>query len=341
MTIKKVRVEEAVGMVLAHDITKIVPGDYKGPAFRKGHIIQRDDIPHLKDIGKDHIFLIELAEGQVHEDEAVTRIAKAVAGDNVVLAEPVEGRVNIRAAVGGLLKVDYAAVTAVNSVEHAVLSTRHGNRLVKAGDLLAGIKIVPLVVEKDTINAVEEIGARSAGVISVQPLRSLKVGVVITGNEVFYGRIRDKYAPVFSEKVANYGASLIGVNYQPDDCERIAAAISEYVSQGADVIIAAGGMSVDPDDMTPEAIRSTGAQVVSYGTPVLPGAMFMLAYLNEAVIMGIPACGMYSKITVFDLLFPRVLAGEKLTREDIAGLGYGGLCLRCEVCAYPHCPFGR
>jgi hypothetical protein len=341
MTIKKVRVEEAVGMVLGHDITRIVPGEYKGPAYRKGHIIRTEDIPHLKDIGKEHIFLIELAQGQLHEDEAVARIAKAVAGDNVILSEPMEGRINIRAATDGLLKVDHAAVTAVNSVEHVALSTRHGNRLVKAGDVLAGIKIVPLVVDKSSIEAVEDICAQYAGIIAVQPLRSLKVGVVITGNEVFYGRIQDKYAPVFAEKIAYYGAGFIGVNYQPDDCERIAAAILGFIDQGADVVIAAGGMSVDPDDMTPEAIRSTGAQVISYGTPVLPGAMFMLANLGAAVIIGMPACGMYSRVTVFDLVFPRVLAGERLTKADIAALGYGGLCLGCGECAYPHCPFGR
>lgn len=341
MTIKKVKVEEAVGMVLGHDITKIVPGEYKGPAFKKGHIVRAEDIPHLKDIGKDHIFLIELAPGQVHENEAVTRIARAVAGPGVALAEPAEGRVNLRAAADGLLKVDRAAVTAVNGVEHAVLSTLHGDRVVKAGELLAGVKVVPLVVDAAMVAAVEDIAAAYPSMISVKPMKNLKIAAVITGNEVFYGRIADRFAPVFADKAARYGATLLGVTYRPDDRDLIRDSILEYKRQGADVIVASGGMSVDPDDVTPDAIRAAGAEVVSYGTPVLPGAMFMLAYLGDTAVMGMPACGMYAKTTVFDIVFPRVLAGERLTRADIAALGYGGLCLSCQECIHPHCPFGK
>lgn len=341
MAIKKVRLEEAVGMVLGHDITKIVPGVYKGPAFKKGHIIRQEDIPHFKDIGKEHIFLIELTAGQIHEDEAVARIAKAVAGSNVVLTDPSEGRISLKAATDGLLKINREALNAVNSVEHAVLSTLHGNRLVKAGEIVAGVKVVPLVVDKSTVETVEEIAAAAPGIIAVQPLQNLKIALVITGNEVFYGRIQDKFAAVFAEKIANYGANLIGTSYQPDDCPQISAAILDYKRQGADVIIATGGMSVDPDDVTPEAIRATGAQVISYGTPVLPGAMFMLSYLEGTAVLGMPACGMYSRITVFDLVFPRILAGEILTKQDIAALGYGGLCLACPSCTYPHCSFGK
>lgn len=342
MAIRKVRVEDAVGMVLGHDMTKIVPGEYKGPAFKKGHIIRAEDIPHLRDIGKDHIYLIELTAGQVHENEAVTRIARAVAGQGVVLAEPSEGRVNIRAAGDGLLKIDREAVTAINGVEHAVLSTLHGDRPVKSGDLLAAVKVVPLVVDAAMVASVEALAAASAsGVVAVKPMRNLKIAAVITGNEVFHGRIQDRFAPVFAAKTAQYGATLQGVTYRPDDAEQIKAAILACKDQGADVIVASGGMSVDPDDVTPDAIRATGADVVTYGSPVLPGAMFMLAYLGDVAVMGMPACGMYSKTTVFDLVLPRVMAGERLTKADIAAMGYGGLCLSCRECVYPHCPFGK
>lgn len=341
MAIRKVRLEEAVGMVLGHDMTKIVPGEYKGPAFKKGHIIRPEDIPHFKDIGKEHIFLIELTGGQVHEDEAVARIAKAVAGENLVLTDPSEGRISLKAASDGLLKINREALNAANSIEHVVLATLHGNRMVKAGDTVAGVKIVPLVVEKSTVEAVEEIGAATPGIIAVQPLQRLKIALVVTGNEVFYGRIQDKFAGLFADKIAAYGAELIGTCYQPDDCPRIAAAILDFKEQGADVVIATGGMSVDPDDVTPEAIRCTGARVVSYGSPVLPGAMFMLSYLDGTAVLGMPACGMYSRVTVFDLVFPRILAGEILTKADIAAMGYGGLCQACKPCVYPHCPFGK
>lgn len=342
MAIRKVRVEDAVGMVLGHDMTKIVPGEYKGPAFRKGHVIRAEDIPHLRSIGKEHIYLIELGAGQIHENEAVTRIARAVAGPGAALAEPSEGRVNITAAGDGLLKIDRAAVTAINGIEHAVLSTVHGDRPVKAGDLLAAIKVVPLVVDAATVEAAEALAAASAdGVVAVRPLRAVKMAAVITGNEVFYGRIQDRFAPVFAAKTAQYGASLLGVTFRPDDRDAIRDAILAFRDQGADVIVASGGMSVDPDDVTPDAIRATGAAVVTYGSPVLPGAMFMLAYLGDVAVIGLPACGMYAKTTVFDLVFPRVMAGERLTKADIAALGYGGLCLTCKECTYPHCPFGK
>lgn len=341
MSIKKVRVEDAVGMVLGHELTKIVPGSYKGPAFRKGHIIREEDIPHLKDIGKEHIYLIQLGEEQVHENDAAARIALAVCGTNVENAAPSEGRVNLTAKTTGLLKINRRAVEELNEIEHVAFSTKHSDILVKPGDLLAAVKIVPLVIDEISVLAVEEKAAKYGEIVQVLPLSPLKVGTVITGNEVYYGRIQDKYAKVIVDKALHYGAEPIGVIYQPDDPQAITQSILDFQKQGADIVIAAGGMSVDPDDVTPEAIRATGAEVVTYGTPVLPGAMFMLAYLGDTALIGMPACGMYSKTTVFDLIFPRILSGERLTRKDIATLGFGGLCSSCPTCTYPHCPFGK
>jgi molybdenum cofactor synthesis domain-containing protein len=341
MTVRRVKVEEAVGMVLAHDLTKIVPGEYKGPAYRKGYIIKKEDIPHLKEIGRDHIFLLDLSNEQLHEDEAAIRIARAVAGENVDLSCPAEGRVNIKSNTEGILDVNRQAVTEINEIDNVILSTLHSGRLVKPGDLLAGAKVVPLVVNKALIDRVEEIAARNAGIVSVRPLRNLKAAIIITGNEVFYRRIEDRFGPVIIKKITDYGASLFGMDYQPDDSHSIAQSIQKYIQQGADVIITTGGMSVDPDDVTPEAIRSTGAKVITYGTPVLPGAMLMFAYLNTVAIIGLPACGMHSRITVFDIIFPRVLAGMKLRKKDFAVMGHGGLCLACPSCSHPHCSFGK
>lgn len=341
MTIKKVKVEDAVGMVLGHELTKIVPGSYKGPAFKKGHIIREEDIPHLKDIGKEHIYLIEMAAGQVHENDAALRIAQAVAGSNVECAAPSEGRVNLKATIPGLLKIKAQAVVELNEIENVALSTKHANLLVQPGDLLAAAKIIPLVIDESSVADVEKKAAKYQEIVQVRPLSPMKVGTVITGNEVYYGRIQDKYAPVIAHKAQHYGAIPTSVIYQPDDAKSITKSILEHIKQGADIVIAAGGMSVDPDDVTPEAIRATGAEVVTYGTPVLPGAMFMLAYLGDTAIIGLPACGMFAKTTVLDLVFPRILAGERLTRKDIAVLGYGGLCSSCPTCTYPHCPFGK
>ncbi|MDF2928250.1 molybdopterin-binding protein [Anaerospora sp.] len=341
MAIRQVRVEDAVGMVLGHDMSKIVPGEYRGPAFKKGHIIRQEDICHLKNIGKEHIYLIELTEGQVHENDAISRMAKGIAGENVTCTEPAEGKINVKASQAGLLKINREAAFAVNMVEHAVLSTLHGNQIVESDTLVAGIKVVPLVVDESMVAEVEKICAQYGPIVSVKPLNKLKIGVIITGNEVYYGRIQDKFAPVFEKKAAHFGGELVGMMYLPDDKEKITAAILAYKEQGAEIIIASGGMSVDPDDVTPDAIRATGAQVISYGTPVLPGAMFMLAYLDEVAVMGMPACGMYAKTTVLDLLFPRILAGERITKSDIANMGYGGLCKVCPTCTFPHCPFGK
>ncbi len=341
MAFKKVRINDAVGMVLGHDMTKIVPGEYKGPAFKKGHIILEEDIPHLLTIGKEHIYLLELSDDQLHENESAQRLARAVSGANTCYAEPSEGKVHIVAKQDGLLKVNRDAVTKINSVNYTVVSTLHGNRLVKAGETLAGVKVVPLVVDIDTIETVEKIASQYQEIIAVKPLKSLKTGIITTGNEVFYGRIQDRFGPVLQEKIETYQASFGGITYQPDNTAAITEAILEHVKAGAQVIVVTGGMSVDPDDVTPDAIRATGAEVITYGTPVLPGAMFMLAYLDDVAILGLPACGMFSKITVFDLVFPRILAGDRLSKLDFAEMGYGGLCLGCTECSYPRCPFGK
>ncbi|MEG6615784.1 molybdopterin-binding protein [Peptococcaceae bacterium 1198_IL3148] len=342
MTFKKVKVEEAVGMVLGHELTKIVPGSYKGPAFHKGHVITAEDISHLKDIGKEHIYLIELTDEQLHENDAAIRIAQAVCGTNVQYSVASEGRVNLIAQVGGLLKINPEAVAVINAAGHIAVSTKHSNIVVNPGDLLAAAKVVPLVIDKSIITEVEQQAKVYGEVIKVLPLANLKVAAIITGNEVYYGRIEDKYRQILTEKVQQYGAGLVETVYQPDDSEAITNTILDLKAKGMELIICAGGMSVDPDDVTPDAIRATGAQVVTYGSPVLPGAMFMLAYLDDDVpLLGMPACGMYSKTTVLDLVLPRILAGEKLIRQDIANLGYGGLCSNCKVCHYPHCPFGK
>lgn len=338
---RKVRVEDSVGMVLGHDMTKIIPGDFKGAAFKKGHIVTEQDIEVLKSMGKDHIFLLELNENQIHENEAAVRLANATAGIGLELTDPAEGKVSFKAKYAGLLKVRKELLYEINSIEHISLATLQDNTPVQAGQLVAGTRIIPLVTDRYKIEEVEKNCKGEEAVIQVKPYRKMKLGIVITGNEVFYGRIEDKFAPVFKAKIAEYGAELIDIKYAPDDAEKIKTAILEHFEKGADGVVTGGGMSVDPDDVTPEGIRLTGAEVISYGAPVLPGAMFMMAYLGDKPIMGLPACGMYHKNTIFDLIFPRVLAGERIKKRDIAALGYGGLCTQCKICTYPTCHFGK
>lgn len=339
---EKIRVEDAVGSVLIHDLTQIIPGEKKGVRFPKGHIVKEEDIPVLLSMGKEHIYIWNQTEGLIHENEAAERLAKAVAGPGLLQSAPHEGKINLTAEYSGLLYANEEGILALNSLEYIVLATLHNHRPVKAGDKVAGTRVVPLMIEEEIILEAERI-AQDIGepILQVRPLRSWKVGVVTTGSEVYHGRIKDKFGPVLRAKVEGWGSEVIAQSFADDDVPMIQERIRQHLAQGAEMVLVTGGMSVDPDDVTPTAIKDMGAELVTYGAPVLPGAMFLLAYLDGIPIMGLPGCVMYSKTTVFDLVAPRVLAGERVTKRDIAKLGHGGLCLECPVCTYPHCPFGK
>lgn len=338
---KKVKVEDAVGMVLAHDLTKIVPGEFKGAAFKKGHIIKPEDIDKLKDMGKNHINVMELTENDIHEDDAAIRIGTAISGEGVYMTEPSEGKVTVKAKERGLLKINVEGLEAINDIDLIIVSTLHNNTVVEKDQAVAGTRIIPLTTEKEKIEKIEKICEELGKIVSVKKLNPLKAGIIVTGSEVYHGRITDKFGPVLEEKMKFYGGDVLGIKYAPDDFEMILDAINSFLEQGADIILTSGGMSVDADDVTPTAIRSASDKVITYGSPVLPGAMFMVAYKGDTPILGVPACGMYHRITALDLVLPRIMAGELISRKDITSLGHGGLCLHCEVCRYPVCPFGK
>lgn len=338
---KSIKVEDSVGTILAHDLTKIVPGEFKGAAFKKGHIIQQEDIDELKKMGKNNIFVLEMKPNTLHEDDAAIRIAEAAAGNGICLTGPSEGKISLKAAERGLLKINLEALEAINDIDMISFSTLHNNTIVSAGKIVAGTRIIPLCINKDSIEAIEEICSRLGKVVYIKELVSLRAGIIVTGTEVYEGRIKDKFGPVLTQKLEDYGCTLSELTYAPDNKERIKAAIEGQIKGGAQMILVSGGMSVDADDVTPSAIRESSERIVTYGSPVLPGAMFMMAYKNNIPILGIPACGMYYRITVFDLVFPRILAGEIMTRKDITRMGHGGLCQNCENCRYPNCTFGR
>jgi molybdenum cofactor synthesis domain-containing protein len=338
---KIIPVYEAEGAVLCHDITEIVPGKVKGRAFKKGHVVRREDISKLLNLGKEHLYVWELSDTLLHEDDAATRIAKAVAGPGLSLTEPAEGKVELRANVAGLLKIDADALEEINSIDQIVVASLHSNQRIAAATTIAGCRVVPLVIESDKILALEEICRQRAPIIEIKPFRSMKVGLVTTGSEVYHGRIEDKFGPVVQAKVVEYGSRVVRQIYATDDVRMIREAIQTLIQDGAELILTTGGMSVDPDDVTPAAIRSVGGRVVMYGAPVLPGSMFMLAYSGNIPILGLPGCVMYHKITIFDLIVPRILAGDEVTRKDIARLGLGGLCRECSTCQFPNCGFGK
>lgn len=338
---KIIPVEESVGTVLCHDITRIVVGESKGPAFRRGHIVTDEDIPALLDIGKANLYVFDPRDGYVHEDDAAIRLAGAAAGGNISFAGPTEGKVTLTAATDGLLSIDVDALTEMNSFEDVTFATVHNHQFVKKGRALAGTRVIPLAVPGDILTQVEKLCSRRGPVIEVKPLIAAKVGVVTTGSEVYSGRIKDGFGPVLRKKFDHLGSTVVDQVFVSDEVEMTVAAIRKFKAQGVDLVAVTGGMSVDPDDQTPSAIRSTGAEVISYGAPTYPGAMFMLAYLDGTPVVGLPGCVMYHKASIFDLVIPRILAGEEVTRRDIVAFGHGGFCEGCDTCRYPICGFGK
>lgn len=322
--LKVIPVEEAVGMRLAHDVTEIIPGKRKGPAFRRGHVVRPEDIPKLLDIGKRHIYIMELEEGELHEEDAARRLARAAAGPNIRLTDPVEGRVNLVAAIPGLLKIDSELLYRFNGLGDLILATLPSNTYVREGEVVAGTRTIPVVVREELIKKAEAI-CKEKPIVTLLPIPSRRIHLVVTGSEVFEGRIQDAFEPVVRRKVGEMGSDLEAVKFAPDDAERIASLIRESRASGAELILVSGGMSVDPDDRSPEGIRRSGARVECHGFPVLPGSMFVLAYLEETPILGLSGCVIHDPVTAFDLLLPRLLAGEKVTRADIVALGLGGL----------------
>ncbi|WZL73867.1 molybdopterin-binding protein [Clostridiaceae bacterium 35-E11] len=341
MLVKKIKTEDAVGKVLQHDITRIVKGEFKGRLFQKGRIITKEDVPKLLDVGKDNIYILDLGEDDVHEDEAGVRLGDAVKGEGTSWVGPKESRVNIHANYDGLFKVNVSALEEINDLPNIILSTLPNNTIVKKGEMLAGTKVIPLVVSEKDIATAEKICDEADWIVKVLPFQKKRVGVIITGNEVFYKRIPDGFGPVIKKKVEAFGSEILEIEFTPDDAQFIASKIKSMKDKGADIIFVTGGMSVDPDDVTPKAIGMSGAKIEKYGAAALPGAMFMLAYLGDVPIMGIPACGMFFKVTVIELILPRLLAGEKVVRRDIVALGHGGLCSACPQCSFPKCSFGK
>lgn len=381
---KLIQTVDAEGAVLCHDITQIIKGVTKDAVFRKGHIVRKEDIPVLLSVGKDQIYVWDNEEGMLHENDAAEILASLCMGEFMEKSQPKEGKIELKANCDGLLKVDRAGLRAVNRFGQMMIASRHGDFAVKKGDKLAGTRIIPLVIEEEKMRAAQKAAAEATGgkpIFALKPFKHKKVGIVTTGNEVYAGRIQDEFTPVIREKLAAFDTEVIDHVIWNDDDKKVTASILSMVEQGADIVICTGGMSVDPDDRTPLAIKNTGAKIVSYGAPVLPGAMFLLAYYQvkgngvptgkagkdaetgadktvggmektgtgggkeakerTVAVMGLPGCVMYAKRTIFDLVLPRVMADDPVTPEELAGLGEGGLCLNCPECTFPNCGFGK
>lgn len=322
--LKVISVEEAVGLPLAHDITEIVPGKHKGPVFRRGHIVRAEDIPKLLDIGKRHLYVMELDKDEVHEEDAARRLAKAAAGAHLLRTDPSEGRVNLVAEISGLLKIDADLLYRLNSLGDLMLATLPSNRYVKKGEIVAGTRTIPVVVKEELIQKAEAL-CNAHPIVEIHATPARQVHLIVTGSEVYTGRIQDGFEPVVRKKLAEMGSELADKKLATDDPEQISSLIRDARDAGAELILVSGGMSVDPDDKTPEGIRRSGARIESHGFPVLPGSMFLMAYLNNVPILGLSGCVLHDAFSAFDILLPRLLAGEQIARADIVAMGHGGL----------------
>lgn len=337
---KKIPTKEAIGTILCHDITQIIPGKIKDRAFKKGHIVKEEDIPVLLSLGKDNLYVWEKKEGYLHENEAAERLKNLSAGEHLNFSEVKEGKISFIADIDGILKIDTELLLQLNSIDEIMLATRHNNTPIKKGEKVAGTRVIPLVINEQKIIEAEHL-AKGKSIVNIKPYRPLKTAIVTTGNEVYYKRIEDAFGPIVVEKLSKFNCEIIGSKIVPDNMNEITDTINSFINQGAEMVVCTGGMSVDPDDSTPGAIKNTGAKIISYGAPVLPGAMFLISYKGNVPILGLPGCVMYSKTTIFDLILPRILADDKITKKDIVAYGHGGLCLECDNCKYPNCSFGK
>jgi len=337
--LKKIRVEDAVGLTLGHDMTRVIPGKCKEVAFARGHVIRQEDIPEFLKIGKEHVYIVEGQDGEVHEEDAARRLAAAFAGPEFSFSGIKEGRININSNIQGLFRVNRALLSEINSIDGVVLTTRQDGTVCQPGMLLAATKIIPLYIPENDLKHVESLCHKKGKVLRVLPFILKEVGVVVTGSEVYKGLVQDKFTETLAKKVEAYGAQVMYSVIVPDDEKMIADAILDMKAHGCELIFACGGFSVDPDDVTAEGVERSGAKVIAYGAPVMPGSMCLVAYLDGIPVLGAPACAIWNKATVIEALLPKMLAGEKLTRRDVVELGHGGLCLSCEPCMYPVCPF--
>ena len=336
---KKVNVEDAVGMTLCHDITAMRDG-FKGAAFRRGHVIRPEDIPQLLNLGKKHVFIWEENAGELHEEDCALRMAAMARVEGAHYEGPSEGKVLLKADVRGMFRVDTDLLREINSIGDITISTLPDHYPAEPGARLASMRIVPLVTKEAQILQAEAL-CRERKLLDLRPYQPRKTGVIITGSEVYSGRIQDKFEPVVRAKLARYPGEILGVRICDDDLDMITGAAKDFLRMGADFLIFTGGMSVDPDDLTPTAIRRLGAEIITHGVPSQPGNMTLAAYLGDTAILGVPGAAISLPTTMFDVLLPQIYAGDKLTKQELINLGDGGLCQQCKVCHFPNCTFGR
>lgn len=323
---KIIDTKDAVGYALCHDITQIIKGEIKDARFRKGHIVTKEDIPVLLSLGKDHIYVLDDEDDtMMHENDAAQYMIDLTITDDMSSTPVKEGKMELVSNIDGYFTVDVELLHKINMLDDIMIASIKGDEPIKKGTKLAGMRIIPLFIKNEQMENMKNI-INEKRVFDIKPFVRKKAGIVTTGSEVYYGRIKDEFTPVIREKLKNFGVDVIGHETVYDNTQMIVDAITKLKNMGCDIILCTGGMSVDPDDLTPKAISTTATKYVTYGTPVLPGAMFALSYFEDGTpIMGLPGSVMFCEKTVFDIILPRALANIKTDKKYIASLGHGGL----------------
>ncbi len=342
--LEPVALEKAVGRKLLHDLTCIRPGESKGAAFLRGQTVTAGDLCRLQQMGRNRLYVegpSSRPEGFVHEDPAAEAFARGMAGEGTRAGGPPrEGKVNILAEIPGLLMVDKERLRRFNLVPEVMAASRKNFSIVDRGSVVAGTRAIPLFLPGEHFRAALAL-LEEGPLFSVRPMRAARVGILVTGTEVFQGLVQDRFEGIITAKVQAYGCTVARAIIVPDERGAIAGAIGELLAAGSELIVTTAGLSVDPDDVTRKGLEDAGAAGMQYGAAVLPGAMTLIAHIGNVPVIGVPACALYFKTTSFDLLLPRILADVPIGRDELAALGHGGLCLNCVTCKYPKCPFGK
>ncbi len=335
----KIPIEKAVGEKIEHDLTKIdKDNNFKGAYFKRGHIIKKSDIPKLKEIGKNYIYKIIPSEDDIHEDEFALSVAPLLSGNNIHFSkQPSEGKIVFKAKKDGLFKVDKKRLIKLNCIQEASFPTIHDNFPVKKSQQVAAFRIIPLYAKKKILDRVKKIAA--SPLISVVPYVIKRANIIVTGTEVSSGLVKDQFIPKITDKLKNFGVNIVKSAVVPDDIKKIQLAFEAF--SDIEFLIVTGGSSVDPDDVTKEALKKSKVKFIREGNPIQPANNLTIGYFNNTTVCIVPAGALFYKASAFDILLPRLLAKDNITKKDIANYALGGLCHFCKVCVFPTCPFGK
>ncbi|MCC6315368.1 MAG: molybdopterin-binding protein [Thermomicrobiales bacterium] len=315
-----------VGAVLAEDARA---GGKK--RFAKGHRLTAEDAATLAELDEP-IHAVQLEPGEIHEDQAALRLAAAVAGPGLERRGPSQSRYNLVAAHKGQVRVDVDRLRAINRVPGMAVFTLHNRVATVPGKVVTGVKITPVATPESALVAAERIAAGEP-IVQVAPFQPLVVGVI--SSEGMSDRVRQRFRDIVTRKMGWYGARVLRFVEVPPEADAVGEAVAALRADGADVILSAGGNTIDPLDPALAALQRMGAEMVRFGAPVHPGSMFWMAYLDETPVVNLASCGMYAKASVADLVLPTVMSGARVDIDELADLGYGGLLDRGMAFKFP------